>query len=370
MIFSAVKEAVQNALLLRAGRSLLRRDIAKWVGVASAVAGGALAVQRWARRESFEGQSVLITGGSRGLGLELARCFAAEGARLTLLARRKEELERAVQTLEAEFDDPEVQALTCDVAQMDEVHRVVNEVVSRHGSIDVLVNNAGVIIGGPVEEIPREDVEEALDVHLWGPYNLMEAVIPEMKEQGGRIVNISSIGGLVAVPHLMPYVVSKFALTGLSDAFRAEWAQDDIYVTTVCPGLMRTGSHVNAWFRGQQRKEFRWFALSGAMPFLSMNSRRAAQKIVQACREGRGHLTLTLSARLLKVADRLVPNLVASVMKQVNQVLPSATSNRESERRRGIESTSAMAPSALTYLSDRKVNPNNELEEPLEQEAS
>lgn len=319
---------------------------------------------------SFEGRSVVITGGSRGLGLELARCFAAEGARLTLLARSEEELERAAQTLEAEFEAPDVELMTCDVTQVDEVNRVVDEILDRRGRIDVLINNAGIIVAGPVEDITRGDVEEALDVHLWGPYNLMQAAVPAMKGQGGRIVNISSIGGLVAVPHLMPYTVSKFALTGLSDSMRAELAQDDIYVTTVCPGLMRTGSHVNAWFRGQRTKEFSLFALVGASPFFSVNSRRAAQKIVRACRYGKEHLTFTLSARLLKGADRLFPDFVGSVMKQVSRLLPSSKSQEGSERRRGIDSTSAVAPSALTYLSDRKVSKNNELEESLEQEAS
>lgn len=370
MVYSAVKQAAQKALVLRAGRSLFRRDLVKWAGIASTVVGSALAVQRWTRRMSFENRSVLITGGSRGLGLELARCFLGEGARLSLLARNKEELKRAYRTLEAEFDTPDVQTYACDISQPDEVRNVVEDILSERGSIDVLINNAGVIVGGPVEEMTREDVEEALDVHLWGAYNLMEAVLPGMEEQGGRIVNISSIGGLVAVPHLMPYSVSKFALTGLSDAMRAELAQHDIYVTTVCPGLMRTGSHVNAWFRGQRRKEFSWFALAGASPLLSINSRRAAEKIVRACRDGQEHLTFTLSARLLKVADRLFPNLVAILMKQVNRLLPSALPERGSKRRRGINSTSAVAPSLLTYLSDRKVDPNNELDDSLEKEAS
>ncbi len=370
MLFAALKEGTEKVLLHRAGRFLLRRDFLKWASVASVLAGGALAAQGWARRMSFEDKSVLITGGSRGLGLELARCFAAEGARLSLLARNREELKRARRTLEAEFDAPDVHTYVCDVTQTDTISEVVDEIVSRRGGIDVLINNAGVIVGGPVEEMTREDVEEALDVHFWGAYNLMESVLPEMEDQGGRIVNISSIGGLVAVPHLMPYTVSKFALTGLSDAMRAELAQYSIYVTTVCPGLMRTGSHVNAWFRGQHRKEFSWFALSGASPLLSINSRRAAKKIVRACRYGQGHVTFTLSARLLKVADRLFPNLVANLMQQVNRLLPSASPEQDAERRRGVDSTSPVAPSLLTYLSDRKVAPNNELDDSLEKEAS
>ena len=83
---------------------------------------------------------------------------------------------------------------------------------------------------------------------------------------GGRIINIASIGGKIAVPHLLPYVASKFALVGLSEGLRAELARDRIYVTTVSPGLMRTGSHLNALFKGQHKKEFALFSVANASP--------------------------------------------------------------------------------------------------------
>src|SRR4029434_5355216 len=105
------------------------------------------------------------------------------------------------------------------------------------------------------------------------------------KRQGhGRIVNIASIGAKIAFPHLLPYTASKFALAGLSEGLRTELAQDGIYVTTVSPGLMRTGSHVNALFKGQQRKEFALFSAANA--WISTSSTRAARQIVEACRYG------------------------------------------------------------------------------------
>lgn len=326
---------------------------------AVAAAGGAWAIRQWRRRMDFAGRSVVITGGSRGLGLELARCFAGEGAHLTLIARDEEELKRAKHTLQSR--DADVQTIPCDVGEEEEAHRAVERILERRGRIDVLINNAGVIVVSPLTHIAREDVEEAMDIHLWGPFDLARAVLPAMKRQGGgRIVNISSIGGLVAVPHLLPYSASKFALTGLSDGMRAELAQDEIYVTTVCPGLMRTGSHVNAWLKGKHAKEFSWFAVSNAFPLNSMNAQRAARKIVRACRYGRAHLTLTVPARLLAAADTLFPNLTAELMKLASWALPAPRAEGGDERRQGWESPSAVAPSLLTRLADRQVVRNNE----------
>src|SRR5260370_40570175 len=110
---------------------------------------------------------------------------------------------------------------------------------------------------------------------------------------GGRIVNISSIGGKIAVPDLEPSSASKFALTGFSDGIRAELVRDNIYVTTVAPGMMRTGSHMNARFKGRHDSEFAWFAVSAGAPLISMNAERAARKILAACRRGQPSLTLT-----------------------------------------------------------------------------
>ena len=110
-------------------------------------------------------------------------------------------------------------------------------------------------------------------VHFWGPLQTMPAAIPVMRRQrGGRIVNVSSIGGKIGVPHLAPYCASKFALTGLSESMRAELAKDGIHVTTVCPGMMRTGSPFNAWFKGRHREEFAWFAISDSLPVASIDA--------------------------------------------------------------------------------------------------
>ena len=326
-----------------------------------ALAGGALLLSgiiRQRRRMSFRGASVVITGGSRGLGLEMARLFAREGARLTLLARDQGELERARRELISLGGYVLVHA--CDIRNADEVDRVVDLIVTERGRIDVLINNAGVMQVGPFENMTGEDFRESLDVHVWGPLSLIRAVTPVMQMQGcGRIVNISSIGGVVAVPHLIPYSTGKFALTGLSDGVRAELAKDGILVTTVLPGLMRTGSHVNAQYKGQHKKEFRWFATLLGIPLFSINAERAARRVVEACRYGEAAVTLGMSARLLKAMNAQLPGLTAVLARLAARILPSPDAVKGSAGRTGWDSASAV-PSFLTRTADQAIARNNE----------
>src|SRR5262249_17300153 len=163
----------------------------------------------------------------------------------------------------------------CDVTNQDQVQAAVDAVLARWGRIDVLINNAGTISVGPAETMTAEDYEVAMRTHFWGPLYMTLAVLPGMRQRReGRIVNISSIGGKVSVPDLVPYNASKFALVGLSEGLQAELAKDGIVVTTVCPGLMRTGSPRNALFKGQHRAEYVWFSISDSLPILSMSAEK------------------------------------------------------------------------------------------------
>jgi NAD(P)-dependent dehydrogenase (short-subunit alcohol dehydrogenase family) len=324
--------------------------------------GAGVALRKLRSREAidFNGKSVVITGGSRGLGLVMARQLAAEGAKLTLLARDQAELKRAEDDLAGRGG--QVLTLVCDVRERSQVERAIEQVIERYGRIDVLINNAGMIQVGPVEHMSIDDFENALAVHMWGPLYTMLAVTPQMRIQGGgRIVNISSIGGKIAVPHLVPYSTSKFALVGLSDGMRAELAKDNIQVTTVCPGLMRTGSPPNVSVKGQHRSEYAWFAISDALPLVSIDAERAAQQIIDACRHGDPELTITPQARLMAIANDLTPGLVASIMALTNRLLPGPTSSQGDQAKTGWESQSAVAPSLLTRLSDRATAQNNEM---------
>ncbi|MGI8470061.1 MAG: SDR family NAD(P)-dependent oxidoreductase [Pyrinomonadaceae bacterium] len=311
------------------------------------------------RQTDFKNKVVLITGGSRGLGLVLARSFARERAKVAICARNAEELERAKQDLQS--NDAEVFSGACDVRDQNQVNNFVEDVINHFGQIDVLVNNAGVIQVGPLEDQTQKDFEDAMAVHFWGAFYMMRAAIPQMKKQGaGRIVNISSIGGKVAVPHLAPYCASKFALVGLSGAMRVELAKENIFVTTVCPGLMRTGSHVNAIFKGKNQLEFALFSTMNALPFTSVSAEKAAKKIVEATRRGDAEAIISVQAQAAAKANTLLPELVAEVSALVSQILPGA-GGIETGHATGKESTSIFAPSFLTATLDKASARNNEL---------
>ncbi|CAN5771570.1 SDR family oxidoreductase [soil metagenome] len=313
------------------------------------------------RRFTFASRVVLITGGSRGLGLVLARQLCREGAHVVILARDVEELRRAHDEL-VQLGGGEVMAVPCDLLDEAQIKDAVRAVLTRLGRIDVLINNAGIIEVGPLEHMQPEDFERAMKVHLWAPFTLMWELVPHLRHRGGgRIINITSIGGKIAIPHLAAYCASKFALVGLSDAMRAELARDRIYITTVVPGMMRTGSHLNAKFKGKHAQEFAWFAMGNALPFVSMNAERAAKKILNACRRAQPEITLTIPARAAVIKNALFPNLIARFMSLTNRLLPAASDSSGNEIRSGAESRSTkLTPGWLTTLSDSASRRNNE----------
>lgn len=322
--------------------------------------GLAMGITRRRRTISLQGRTVVITGGSRGLGLVLAREFAAEGARLALLARNAEELSIA----EAELSrrGAEVLTVACDLRKRGEVEGAVRRVVERFGAIDVLVNNAGVIQVGPFEHMEVSDFEEALAIHLYGPLFTTLAALPHMRRLGsGRIVNISSIGGKIASPHLLPYTVSKFALVGLSDGLRAELRKHNIFVTTVCPGLMRTGSPRNAFFKGKHRKEYAWFTISDSLPVLSMSAERAARRIVLACRRGSARVVLGAHTKAAVLFSEVFPGAAAELSALANYLMPGPDAGAGTEMHAGWSSESRMAPSVLTRLTEEAAARNNEI---------
>jgi NAD(P)-dependent dehydrogenase (short-subunit alcohol dehydrogenase family) len=308
---------------------------------------------------SFKDKTVLITGGTRGLGLVLARQFASEGARIAVCSRGRDEVERAYKDLSAR--GAQVLSTVCDVRDRENVLRLVAEVRGELGPIDVLINNAGVIQVGPLEVQTQQDFEDAMSIHFWAPYYAMQAVVPDMRARGeGRIANIASIGGKIAVPHLAPYCASKFALAGLSSAMTAELAKDGIRVTTVYPGLMRTGSHINALFKGKNEAEFALFSIMNGLPLTSISAESAAQEIVSALRHGRASAVISLQAKIANTINSLFPEVTSEIFAITNRFLPGEGGVGKGYAT-GLESTSAISPSILTALVDRASTKNNEL---------
>jgi short-subunit dehydrogenase len=287
-------------------------------------------------RFSYRDKVALITGGSRGLGLEIARQLCAAGGKAVLLARDQNELARAKNELD-QFGT-EVLTIPCDLLESGQIQSAVQQTLQHFGKIDILINNAGIIEVGPLAHMQFKDFDAAMRLHFWAPFILYWLIAPHMRAKGGgRIVNIASIGGRFAVPHMVPYSASKFALAGFSDAIRTELARDKIYVTTVTPGMMRTGSEVHARFKGDHQAEFRWFKLANKLPFASMGVERAARKILNACRRGKPNLVMPVTAYLTIAANALFPNLMARVMEIFNRSLPTQVSQTGNEARSGAE---------------------------------
>jgi short-subunit dehydrogenase len=291
---------------------------------AAGVAAAATVAANRSRRPSYSlfGRTVLVTGGSRGLGFRLASLCAAEGAHVVICARTERELERARQAI-AEAGGS-VEAVVCDLRQPAAIQRLIDHVIAAHGTIDVLINNAGIIQVTPFEHAQIADFEESMAVHFWAPLRLARACVPVMRRNGGgRIVNIASIGGRLGVPHLAPYCAGKFALAGLSDTLHAELAKDNIIVTTVTPYLMRTGSYGRALVRGRQQPEAQWFAAASATPLTAMSADRAARQIIDACKAGRARLTPGIEARLAEIVSVCLPETFAGIASLVAEALPA-----------------------------------------------
>ena len=273
----------------------------------------------------LKGQVALITGGSRGLGLAIAQELAGHGCRLAICARDEEELGRAVDDLKA--NGAEVLSIVCDVTSRSDVDAMVANVLSHYGQIDSIYAVAGVIEVGELKALEVKDFELAMDVDFWGALYPILSVLPHMRERkSGHIAIITSIGGKIAVPHLLSYSAAKFAATGLAQGLSAELAKDGITVTNIVPGLMRTGSHLNAQFKGdpkQQQREFAWFSVGASSPLVP-RADRAARIVVRAVRRGEPERVFTAPFVLASRFAGLMPSTTIRMMRLANALLPSA----------------------------------------------
>lgn len=278
-----------------------------------------------ARQRSIEitGKVVMITGGSRGLGLAIAETFAQERARLVLCSRDEQELARAQSQLEAQ--GAEVFTLVCDVSDPAQTQLAVEQATAHFGPIDILINNAGIISAGPWDTLTRHDFEQSMDIMFWGNYNMTTSVLPGMQERkSGRIINISSVGGKVSVPHLLAYSSAKFALVGFSEGLRAELIKDGILVTTVIPGLMRTGSQINTLIKGESnRTEYTLFSLLDTLPGISISAQQAAKQILRATKRGQAELVISIPAQILTLVHGIMPDFVIEIFGLSTRFLPT-----------------------------------------------
>lgn len=330
-----------------------------WLAAGAGALLAARSIYRKSTAYDFNGKTVLITGGSRGLGLVMARQLAGEGARLVLCARDAEEL--AVAKAELTGQRANVFTVVCDVTDQQQVENMMATAQNDFGPIDVLINNAGIISAGPIAEMTTQEFDEAMKIHFWGPVYTTLALLPSMKARGGgRILNIASIGGKISVPHLVPYSASKFALVGLSEGLRAELSQYNITVTTATPGLMQTGSTGHAILKGHHKEEYALFKIMDSSPLTSMSAEASAAEILNAFRHGDEGVSTTLFAKAGILLHKLSPSLLSSIMSLVNEMLPGEGGIGK-KRAKGFDSETPLSMSDLTSSTQKAAIRNNEL---------
>lgn len=285
-----------------------------WAVAGLGVAFVASTLYKEAKKYKLDGKVVLITGGSSGLGLILARQLAAKGAKLVICSRTADRNEKA--KTELEELGAEVLALTVDLSEPKAVAKMIKKTISHYGHIDVVINNAGIIQAGPQEDMDLKDYEDAMNSNFWAPLHVMKAVIPHFKDQsGGRIVNVTSIGGKVAVPHMLPYTASKHALVGLSEGMNIELKKDNIHVTTVVPFLMQTGSGENIMVKGDESESIGGFMKEASNSALfAQDAEVSAKKIIGAIEYGESEVALSVIAKAATLLQGVAPGWLGIIM--------------------------------------------------------
>jgi len=264
----------------------------------------------------------VVTGASRGLGFLLARELADRGHDLVICARSAEGLATAAAELRGRGG--QVVTVAADVSVQAQAEAVVAAATEHFGRLDVLVANAGVIQVGPAAAMRTSDFADALGVMFWGVLYPTMAALPLMRARGsGRVLVITSLGGKVPAPHLLPYTVAKHAAVGFAEGLRVEAARHGITVTTAVPGLMRTGSPRNALFTGDRAAEYRWFSVADSLPLLSMDAERAAAKLIRATLRGSPEIVLTPAAKLAVRLHGLAPATTIRLLSLANRLLPT-----------------------------------------------
>ena len=185
----------------------------------------------------------IITGGSDGIGKAAAQSMAQEGASVVIVARRSDVLEEAVLDIKAATEG-QVLPISADVTDPDSARSIVENTVNQFGRVDILVNNAGTSMAKPFEDVSKEDWEYDFDLKVWGAVRLIQESIPEMRKVGGgRIINVTNLGGRTPGPASMPTSISRAAGIAITKGLSKDLAKDNILVSTVCIGLIKSGQH-------------------------------------------------------------------------------------------------------------------------------
>lgn len=318
----------------------------------------------------------VVAGASRGLGLLISAELVARGYRVHGCARDEAALDRAARLITQGRVGPQETAGTgsfvgdvCDVTDAEAVEAWVAGVRHEEGQVDVAIHVAGIIQVGPLESTSLGHFRAAIDTMLMGPVHLCLAVLPSMLSAGsGRLGVVSSVGGVVAVPHLLPYSVAKFGAAALTEGLRSELSGTGVTATTIIPGLMRTGGHWHAQFVGDAPKDYAWFAPGASMPLLSVSGPRAARRIVDAVLAGRPQVELTPLTWVGRRVHGVAPGTTSRLLGLVARLLPRGRGGGPSMSSDAGHVTGARARrdlgsrvvDALSVLGDRAARRHNE----------
>ena len=272
-------------------------------------------------KESFKGKTVVITGASSGIGKALALRLADEGAWLTLAARNAQRLEALV--MECEQRGGKAIAIPTDVADEPQCRTLIQRTKETYEHIAMVINSAGMAVVSKLEDLPDLQLfKRVMDVNFYGTVYCTYYALPYLKETSGRIVNISSLGGVLAVPYNTSYVASKFAVNGFSDSLRMELKKTGVSVTTICPYWVVTEFHERFLDKDGQPK-----GSSGRAIYTekTMTADECAQIILKAARRRKrqvlmrpGSLSLWLKLLAPGLADRLIISTLRTTVKRTS----------------------------------------------------
>lgn len=264
----------------------------------------------------FDDKAVLITGAASGIGRETAILFASRGARLFLCDVNDDGLEETAR-LSAGYGNP-VRSDRVDVSSREDVRSYAELIHRDVAAIDVLVNNAGVAVGGGFLDTTLEDWDFLVGTNLWGVIYGCHYFIPPMvaRKRGGHVVNVASAAGLVGFAELAAYATTKFGVVGLSESLREELASHRIGVSAVCPGIVNTGMVRAARMRGPDGEADR-ARIVEAYRRRNYGPQKVAQAIASAVSENKGLVPVTPEAWAVYAVKRAAPNLLPRLMRQV-----------------------------------------------------
>ena len=266
--------------------------------------------------KDLAGKSVLITGAALGMGRSLARMFLMEGARVAMVDIRADELTEAAIELGSYG---QVAFFVCDISDREAVYELAEKVRASFGPLDILVNNAGIVSANPFLEKPDELIERTMNVNIMAHFWTMKAFLPDMVEKkSGYVVNMSSAGGLLAVPYISDYCASKFAVVGLTEALRQEFRLEgyrDIRFMAVCPNTVGTGLFDGA-------------TMVKGTKLLTADDVTA--KVIAGIKKNKAFIGVPASVHIVPLLKAILP---IRLMDWINRVLGISTSSRTTRGR-------------------------------------